>query len=215
MSHGRGFFSDGGQAAEAASFWPNPRDREAEWGPAASDVRHNLKVAGILELPIGRDRKWANTLASPFELLLGGWTLSGVWNVHTGLPVTITAPDVSQTGARSGRPDCIGNPEGRDGVGPGTWWFNKSAFALPRLGTFGNCGVGTVRGPGFNVVDLAASKRVRFLGSAGLEFRADIFNALNTPVFNSPDRSLTSGTFGQVLSAQLAREVQLSAKVSF
>jgi len=214
LTHGRGFFSEIGQAAEASAFWPDPRNRDADWGPATADVRHNLAVAAIWDLPWGRGRRFLSHEPGWLDAIVGGWSLAGIWKAHTGFPITIFAPDQSQTGARSGRPDCIGSVEGPRQVGVGSW-FNTSAFVLPRPGTFGNCGVGVVRGPGLNVVDLSASKRIALTGRIALELQADAFNLLNTPVFEAPDRNLTSATFGQVLNSQLAREIQLGIRMIF
>jgi len=124
-------------------------------------------------------------------------------------------PDQSRTGARSGRPDQIGKGQDPHEVGPGRLWFDTSVFVLPQPGTFGNARVGSVRGPGFNVVDLSVSKMVGLSAKTRLELRGEAFNLFNTPVFNAPDRNLTSATFGQVLSSQLAREIQLALKLSF
>ena len=215
MGDGRGFFSEGGQTAEPASFWPDPRNQNAEWGPLPFDARHTLTSAAIIDLPFGRGRRWLNNVPQWVDAVAGGWTMAAIWKAHTGFPITITAPDQSQTGARSGRPDQISVAEGPHEVGLGHLWFDTSAFVLPKLGTFGNAGVGVVRGPGLNVFDASVTKRVSRIGRAAIEVRADAFNVFNTPVFNAPDRSVTSSTFGQVLSSQLAREVQLSARLSF
>lgn len=215
LTHGRGFFSEIGQAAEPSAFWPNPRDRDADWGPAAADVRHNLAVAAIWDLPWGRDRRFLSSAPRWLDAIVGGWSVAAIWKAHTGFPITVFAPDQSQTGARSGRPDCIGTTEGPRQVGPGRWWFNTSVFVLPRPGTFGNCGVGVVRGPGLNVVDLSATKKIALTGRIALELQADAFNLLNTPAFEAPDRNLTNATFGQVVGAQLAREVQLGIRIVF
>jgi len=83
-------------------------------------------------------------------------------------------------------------------------------LVLPKLGTFGNAGVGIVRGPGLNVIDISATKEVHRTGRASIQLRTDVFNVLNVPVFNAPDRSLTSSTFGQILSSQLARGAALA-----
>jgi len=215
MSHGRGFFSEGGQTAEPASFWPNPYDRDAEWGPVPFDVRHNLTAAGISELPFGRTRRWLSTESPWIEGLVGGWSIAAVWRAHTGFPITILAPDQSGTGARSGRPDQIGSADGPHNIGPGQLWFNTSAFVLPKSRTFGNAPVGSVRGPGLNVIDASIAKRIAIAGRSGIDLRVEAFNVVNRPQFNAPDRSLTSATFGQVLSAQLSREIQLAAKFTF
>ena len=215
MSHGRGFFSEGGQTAEPASFWPNPYDRDAEWGPVAFDVRHNAVAAGIWDLPFGRERRWLADAPMWIDRLAGGWSLAAIWKAHTGFPITIVAPDQSGTGARSGRPDQIAAAEGPHKVGAEQFWFNASAFLLPRAGTFGNAGVGRVRGPGLDVVDVSIGKQMDVVGRARIEMRADAFNVFNRPQFNAPDRSLTSSTFGRVLSAQLSREIQLGVRLSF
>jgi hypothetical protein len=212
-SHGRGFFSDGGQAAEQPAFWPNPGNRDADWGPVPFDVRHNLAVAGLYDVPLGRGRRWLASSSGWVNAVAGGWSIAGIWKAHTGFPVTVNAPDQSQTGARSGRPDRTRAGTDPREVGPDRFWFDTSVFTLPRLGTFGNAGVGIVRGPGLNVVDSSIAKRIGT--SRRLEVRADVFNLFNTPAFDAPDRSLTSPTFGRVLSAQLAREIQLSLKLLF
>jgi len=216
LSHGRGFFSDnGGQAAEAASFWPDPRNRDADWGPASADVRHNITSALLWELPIGDGRRWLSTAPPWVDSLAGGWAVAAIWRAHSGFPITVTAPDQSQTGARSGRPDQIGRAAGPRQVGPSGLWFNAAAFVLPKRGTFGSGGVGTVRGPGLDIVDASISKRNGFARRYAIELRADVFNLFNTPAFDAPDRSLTSATFGRVVSAQLSREIQLGARVTF
>jgi carboxypeptidase family protein len=215
LSHGRGFFSDGGQAAEPSAFWPNPRDRDADWGPVPFDARRNATVAGVLELPWGRGRRWLCTAPPGVEALVGGWSVAGIWKAHSGFPVTILAPDQSQTGARSGRPDQVAAGRDPHQIGREHLWFDTSVFMLPVGGTFGNAEVGSVRGPGLNVIDFSASKRVAMANGAALELEIDAFNLLNTPVFNAPDRSLTSATFGHVVSSQLEREIQISLRVSF
>ena len=142
MGDGRGFFSEGGQTAEPASSWPDPRNQKAEWGPLPFDARHNVTSAAILDLPFGKGRRWLSDAPTWIDRFAGGWTVAAIWKAHTGFPITISAPDQSQTGARSGRPDQIGPAEGPHEVGPGHLWFDTSAFMLPKLGTFGNAGVG-------------------------------------------------------------------------
>ena len=49
-----------------------------------------------------------------------------------------------------------------------------------------------------------------------LEFRAEAFNAFNTPQFSNPDQYLGDTAFGQVTSTKLAnRELQLALKYRF
>jgi hypothetical protein len=179
------------------------------------DARHNLVISGLWDLPWGRGRRWLGGAPGWLDGMAGGWMVAAIWKAHTGFPTTILAPDQSGTGARSGRPDRLGTGRDPREVGPGRLWFDTSVYVLPQTGTFGNAPVGSVRGPGLNVVDFAASKRFPLSARTALEIRAEAFNLFNTPVFNAPDRSLTSATFGQVLSSQMAREIQLAVRLSF
>jgi hypothetical protein len=215
MTNSRGFFSEGGQTAEQASFGPNPRDLDADWGPAPFDVRHSLAVAAVADLPFGRQRRFFANAPGWVNGVVGGWSVAGILKAHTGFAITVTAPDQSLTGARSGRPDRVASGVDPRQVGPGRFWFDTSTFVLPQTGTFGNAGVGILRGPGLRVLDLSVAKQVALASHRSLEFRAEAFNVFNTPVFEAPDRSLTSATFGQVLGSQLEREVQLAVRVHF
>jgi hypothetical protein len=52
-------------------------------------------------------------------------------------------------------------------------------FPLPVLGTDGNLGPGTFRGPGFAQVDLSLSKKFVFTEALSLQLRFDAYNAFN------------------------------------
>ena len=64
-------------------------------------------------------------------------------------------------------------------------------------GTLGNVARGLLRGPGLDNVDFSINKdtRLPFLGEQGnLEFRAEIFNILNSPAFAMPNGTVFSGS---------------------
>ena len=69
-----------------------PVDNDSEYGPSDFDVRHNLNVFGLWDLPIFRNR---NDLVGTF---LGGWQVNGIVTWHTGFPFT---PVVANQGIRS------------------------------------------------------------------------------------------------------------------
>lgn len=58
-----------------------PFVREAEFAPSDFDVRHNFKLYGIWAPRFFHDNGWK-------EKILGGWTVSGILNAHTGFPFT-------------------------------------------------------------------------------------------------------------------------------
>jgi hypothetical protein len=105
-------------------------------------------------------------------------------------------------------------------------YFNKSCVTTaPVVGydgkgtTFGDAGVGIVRGPDQSDVDLSLVKQFpvpAWTDKARLELRGEFFNLLNHPSFGNPSTSFTSATFGQILSASVnPRLVQFGLKFTF
>lgn len=58
-----------------------PYSLAAEKASADFDVRHNFKLYGLYTPQIFKSHGWA-------ERILGGWQVSGIWNVHSGFPWT-------------------------------------------------------------------------------------------------------------------------------
>jgi hypothetical protein len=59
-----------------------PFTAKAGYGPSDYDARHNFKLWGLWTPQIFKDRQsWE-------EKVIGGWTISGIWNVHSGFPWT-------------------------------------------------------------------------------------------------------------------------------
>src|SRR5205814_2185493 len=84
---------------------------------------------------------------------------------------------------------------------------------------FGNTRPGIVHGPDQRNTDLALIKTfmIRWPNDkSNLEFRAEFFNAFNTPQFSDPDTEVDSPTFGKVLSTAVSpRIVQFALKLNF
>ena len=89
-------------------------------------------------------------------------------------------------------------------------------LANPDPGKVGNLGLGVIRGPRRFELDANLVKRVRVDEKKTLEFRADIVNILNHPIFANPDTNINSATFG-LISATAAdgRRFTLGARVNF
>jgi hypothetical protein len=187
-----------------------PLSQGLDRGPSDFDIKHNINIAGVWNLPIFRGRS---------DLLgktLGGWGISGIFSWHTGFPWTpiLFGPQNNDPSGDGFRPDyppsyngtCVHNPSNNDfinGVCPTTNSraanapdpnFNfltdcssvDSCFTIPfpRGGT--TIGRNTFRGPRYKDIDFSFTKtfgipNTNVLGEhAGLEFRANMFNAFNT-----------------------------------
>ena len=100
-------------------------------------------------------------------------------------------------------------------MGPGTSWLDTSAYTDPARGTFGNAGVGTVRGPGYTTLDTSIEKSFRISEDQRLQFRTDFINLFNSPIFNGGQRSVTNARFGEITSAQGSRRIQFGFRYEF
>jgi hypothetical protein len=111
------------------------------------------------------------------------------------------------------RPNISGNPN--DGPKTPRQWFNTAVFSLPALYSFGNAPRNAVIGPGLQEFDLSLQKDVRLREAMKLQLRAEVYNILNHPNFNVPNRTAFTANFGSISSAQDSRQFQLALKLAF
>ena len=93
---------------------------------------------------------------------------------------------------------------------------NTSAFSTPTIGTLGNAGRGSLRGPPTNQLDFAVYKNFTIGETAdALQFRAEFFNATNHPQWRIPNRIQNNATFGVISRARDNRQIQFAIKLRF
>jgi hypothetical protein len=211
-----GYYGSGGVAAEGA-YWMNAYQPELNYGPAFFDARHNFVYSANYELPFGTGRRWGGNAGPVVNAILGGWRLSGIFQARTGFPITVTDGSGPSLQAVRGneRPNCVGDPVPSDQNIDR--WLDINAFARAARGTFGNCGIGVARAPGYKNLDAVLAKRFEAGGERYFEFRAEAFNLTNTPSFGPPARDINSpNTFGRITSTvSTARTVELVVKFFF
>jgi outer membrane receptor protein involved in Fe transport len=216
-SNARGFFGSGGVAAGTSTSTPvNSRDLEANYGPAYFDARHIFSLAGYWELPFGRERRIGANWNRALDAVAGGWSLSYALTAHTGYPITVldSSNPSLQASRSTERPNRIGSGEVENPTLDR--WIDRSAFVSAPLGEFGNSGIGILRAPGYNNLDLSVTKRFATFGRQYLAFRAEFFNALNHPSFGPPQANIQSTAFGTITSTVSdPRIIQLVAKYYF
>jgi hypothetical protein len=95
-------------------------------------------------------------------------------------------------------------------------YFNTAAFVpialLPR-GIYGNVGRNIMDGPGTNNTDFTLIREIPLREQIKMQLRGEFFNAFNHARFDQPSTSVSSGSFGRILSAQPGRVVQVAAKI--
>ncbi len=200
----------------------NPVDPSLSRGLSAFDLRHNLVASFHYQfvrptLAGG----WVNKLAS-------GWAVAGIARFTSGLPVTMinnndtsllgTIPNgINNNGVDtpqwSGMPLHINtNPRGGAAV------FDAAQFSLPALSTMGNARRRFFSGPGMENLDATVSREFRRGDDRSFELRAEAFNVFNHAQFfgaSSVEGNISSGAFGQAVSAMAPRLMQVAARYKF
>jgi hypothetical protein len=190
-------------------------------------VRHNFVANAVYDLPGS-------------GCLLGGWQVSAVANVHSGLPFTQVLDFDNAESIVTERPDVVGNPYAgfcANGTSAGTpsCWFNPSAFAVPPPGQFGNAGRNILRGPGFAQFDPALHKDFAIAEQRKITLGVEAYNLFNHPNFGVPGNTQNplslggngdavfkdaavdfAANAGQILTtAGTSRQIQLAGRFRF
>jgi hypothetical protein len=184
-------------------------------GPSIFDVRHNVTVNAVYELPFGPGKPFLNS-HGVLGLFVGGWQLSSVGLWHTGHPLTVlmdlsgTISNPNNVFAPAGFSDTYLLPDGNDqtnqrpdlipgvpltlssGRHYGMPFINAAAFQPPPVdanGTFtrfGNEPNGLIRALNSWQIDLALTKETKLTEHTSLEFAVQAFNILNHVQLGDP-----------------------------
>ncbi|MFZ3210646.1 MAG: carboxypeptidase regulatory-like domain-containing protein [Terriglobales bacterium] len=204
----------------------NPINPSRSYALSSFDIRHNFVVSYNYKIPF-------ESLFRASNRWTRGWELSGITHFSTGLPVTLASyGDNSLLGAEPNginnygvdEPDYTGGPLDLN-ANPrnGQPYFNPSQFSVNALGTPGNVPRRFFYGPGMDNYDMALLKNLRLTESKSLQLRLEAFNVFNHAQFFGPQSvngniSIPSGIpggFGQIVSADPPRLLQLAAKFFF
>ncbi|MDQ3173877.1 MAG: hypothetical protein M3Q91_09255, partial [Acidobacteriota bacterium] len=182
--------------------------------------KHRFVASYIYELPFGHGRKWGAGWNSVADALLGGWQVTGIHVLQSGLGLTAFVEGstvLNIGGERRARPNLIGNPVLPESQRTVQRWFNTDAFAVfnPSPQAFGNAGVGIMRGPGYVNFDFTLAKNFDLTERFRAQFRTEFFNAFNRANFGPPNIARESSGFGQILGASNARIIQFGLKLYF
>lgn len=184
----------------------DPNNPNAEISNCGADRRHNFVASLVGRSQVGGGRFKRG--------LLNDWQIAPIVTVYSGSPFTTTSgTDRSLTAVGLDRPNLIGNPYKHTNK---VTWLDPAAFAFNAPGTYGNIRPYSFYGPKYVNLDGAITKYIPFYESVNLQARVECFDCLNHPNLNNPAATLsTSNTFGQILTSQTPRILQLSLKIDF
>jgi hypothetical protein len=188
-----------------------------DWSVSSYDIKHAASGSFLWDLPLGHGRRFLSGSPGIVDVLLGGWSFSGVGRWETGPPLSVILTDGNglTTQTRQIRPDVVPgvslyNPRYSKDC-PITAacepYFNASAFTRPALGVLGNAPrtFDEARWPSWETLDLAVQKNF-FLGKdrkRRLQLRVDAINALNHPIFRNLRDSDAGNIYGYPSEAVL------------
>ena len=185
-----------------------------EWGLSIFDVRHRVVSSILYELPFGEGKRWAQSGVG--AAILGGWQVTNIMSVSSGFPRDpATGNDRANTGSTN-RPDVVSGQDPDSGPKTIAEWFNTAAFVQQAQFAWGNAVRNSIHGPGIFNFDMSILRNFQLGGSKSLQFRVEVFNTFNQPVWNDPNTSVTSPQYGQINSTRKPmRELQLGVKFGF
>ena len=211
----------------------NIKNLRGDKGLSNYDQPLNNTTSLVYDLPFGKGRRFASGANYLVDSVIGGWRLTLINTITSGLPANVTYSPSSafQVGSSlTYRPNQLApdlyTPESeRD---PSNY-LNINAVTVPtdRSQPFGAIGRNTVRGPNFWQADLGLHKSFPiFRESTRLEFRMESFNLFNRSNFLVPDTNASSirivnnvpvlgGSYGRISGTYPARQIQFALKLIF
>jgi hypothetical protein len=190
----------------------NYNNLRAERGLSTFDQRQSFSLGFTEQSPVGKK----GPLASPaLTGLLRSWILSGNIVAMSGLPYTARVlGNLSDSGGSgnfgASRADATGLS-----VSSGSGYFNKSAFAMPSLGAFGDAGRNTIPGPSRFSMNLSLTRSFHATERHHIEIRVDGINVTNTAIYSNFGTVLNALNYGLPTQALPMRTFKATLRYKF
>ncbi len=199
--------------------WNNIRN---ERSLASFDTPDRMVVTYVLDVPVGKGRKFLSHANGLVQSTLGGWGIQGTTTLQSGFPLHFNTSN-NQTNSFGGgsRPNVAAGCEAStSGSAPSRVgaWFDTACFSQPAPFTFGDeprVDPG-LRAAGVANWDFAAVKSFPVGESLKFQFRAEFFNLFNRVQFSYPGQTFGNSNFGVVTSQyNNPRLIQFALRADF
>jgi len=169
---------------------PHPTDTRFHRGLSDYDLPHNFRLSAVLDLPS------LSGLSTPLRRLLGGWTITNILDLRSGLPFGLSSGrDNSFSGIGLDRADLTGNPRlpsDRPKAERIARYFDPRLAGVNAVGTYGNSSRNFLRGIGPFNTDAAVQKTFPVRERVQVLLRGEFFNLLNHANFGQPGTNVSS-----------------------
>ncbi|MFN0105519.1 MAG: carboxypeptidase regulatory-like domain-containing protein [Bryobacteraceae bacterium] len=195
----------------------NTYDVAASRSLSSQDIAHRFVGSVLYDLPIGRGRALDTGGSKLANLLVGGWQVNGILSYQSGVPLALSANNTSGLFAARTQPNSTGASGKKSGPVQERLdaYLDPTVYTQPAAFTFGNLPryLPDVRTDMTKNWDLSIFKQFQITEKIRTQVRAEFFNALNHPIFGSPNTTVTSGAFGAITSqANSPRQIQFGLK---
>jgi hypothetical protein len=241
------------------NFFQNEYNPKGDYGKCSIDAAGAFSGYALYNLPFGRGKQFANTVPKAVDEVIGGWNLAIDATFRSGFAVTpydgyffgsfnpaaasnLTAPSYVD------RADCVAGQSPNEpmafaqiGQSVGMTNLNPKYVTTQADGQFGNCGVGSLRGPHLKTSDLDLNKTFPISETTNITFMAQFMNLTNTPIFSipnswadtysscdgcngtrltgtnfsSPWSGSSTGTYGLLDGSNPGRQIEFAMKLNF
>jgi hypothetical protein len=216
--------SPNGQTATLVTHQQNPKQNLLYQFDSANQPE-DFAFNGVWDLPIGHSRKYLSGFTGVADKITSGWRFDWILTYISGNPVSLPQAEnyCGQYTTYAGTSAPF-QPNGQLLPQSNAHWFNNNAqcyqafpanainTALPPRFS------GNVEQPTAPQLSMAITKTTTLREHYNLTFRAESFNALNTPILgNVQSTTFTSPVFGVIPQSQnnFPRNIQLALKLSF
>ncbi len=213
-------FAGPGNNLNTSGGYQDAYNLDSEYSLSIVHTPHRFTSGFTYELPFGKGRSFLSSNRA-LDLVAGGWSINAITSFQTGFPLAIRQQSNNNAliGALNQRPNATGtSPEVSGSFAQRLdGWVNPAAFTQAPVYTFGNVSrtIG-MRSPGIANWDMSVFKTVSVTERFKAQFRAEALNAMNTPLFRSPETRVGNANFGKITSqANFPRLLQLGVRVYF
>ncbi len=193
--------SSGGGLSTTNSRTPiDMRNLKEEWGRSDFDRTHVFNLTTVWELPFGRGQKFGGDAPGWLNHFVGGWTINTIQTIMSGEPFSVRSGFRTSNGGHESRavvtdPNVRARLQYLPNVAGPVLFPNNSGFAVPLPGQNGS-GRNIFVAPGYYNLDVGIIKSFSVTERFKIDFRTEMFNALNHVNFDNPrDASVGSPSF--------------------
>ncbi len=210
------------------NMWRDSYNTKLDYDISAHDVPQSFATAFVYALPYGHGRTFGGSSPWIVNEVLGGWELSGVVRLASGLPLNPVQYSYNPLGPYgfpgNGLPDVIGNPKPANQNAND--WINPAAFIAPPPYTYGNepGRMTQLREAATKNLDLSIAK---YFGPERFraQLRGEFLNVFNHPIYGGEFYGGTGSNIGNCIDCgnlgivygtrNDPRNIQVSLKVTF